>query len=103
MEKSINPAYEIGENVTITERSQLLHITPEQAKKIKSLRIENQLLDFEFGNFLFSLNRLDSLCFYKCDVKDSILSYVKHSQVIRILDCALTSENAAWELSAILT
>ena len=41
MEKSINPAYEIGENVTITERSQLLHITPEQAKKIKSLRIEN--------------------------------------------------------------
>ena len=52
------------ENVTITERSQLLSITPEQAKKIKSLRIENQLLDREVGRFLSSLNRPDSLCFY---------------------------------------
>ena len=45
MEKTIDPAHEIGENVTITDRSQLLSITPEQAKKIKSLRIENQVID----------------------------------------------------------
>ena len=42
MEKAIAPEHEIGESVTITDRNQLLTITPEQAKKIKSLRIENQ-------------------------------------------------------------
>ena len=47
MEKTIDPAHEIGENVTITERSHLLSITPEQAKKIRSLRIENQVIDYE--------------------------------------------------------
>ena len=35
MEKTVDPANEIGENVTITERSQLLSITPKQAKKNK--------------------------------------------------------------------
>ena len=53
MEKTIDPAHEIGENVTITERSQLLSITPEQAKKIKSLRIENQDIDDEFVIFSY--------------------------------------------------
>ena len=43
MEKTVDPAHEIGESLTITERSQLLSITPEQRKKIKSLRIENQI------------------------------------------------------------
>ena len=46
-----DPAFEIGENVTITDRSQLQHITPEKAKKIKSLRIENQVIDEEFHCF----------------------------------------------------
>ena len=45
------PAKEIGENVTITERSQLISITPEQIMKIKSLRIENQVIDDEFYDF----------------------------------------------------
>jgi hypothetical protein len=49
MEKTVDPAHEIGENVTITDRSQLLSITTEQAKKIKSLRIENQLIDDEIS------------------------------------------------------
>ena len=47
MEKTVDPAHEIGESLTITERSQLLSITPEQRKKIKSLRIENQVIDDE--------------------------------------------------------
>ena len=47
MEKPIDPAQEIGENVTITDRTQLLSMTPEQAIKIKSLRIENQVIDDE--------------------------------------------------------
>ncbi len=54
MKKTIDPAYEIGESVTITDRSQLLSITPEQAKKIRSLRIENQEIDFEFADFFLS-------------------------------------------------
>ena len=59
-------SHEIGEEVTITDQSQLQNITQEQAKKIKSLRFENLVLDGEFGSFLLSLNRLDSLYFYKC-------------------------------------
>ena len=54
MKKTIDPAHEIGENVTITDRSQLLSITPEQAKKIKSLRIENQVIDREAYNDITS-------------------------------------------------
>ena len=50
----INPAQEIGENVIITERRQLLSITQEQAKKIKSLRIENQEIDDDFADFFMS-------------------------------------------------
>ena len=50
MEKTVDPAHQIGENITITDRSQLLSITPEQAKKIKSLRIENQVIDDEAGS-----------------------------------------------------
>ena len=46
MEKFVS---EISENVTITDRSQLLSIMPEQAKKIKSLRIENQVIDDKAG------------------------------------------------------
>ena len=47
MEKKIDPAQEIGESLTITDRSQLLSKTPEQKKKIKSLRIKNQVIDDE--------------------------------------------------------
>ncbi len=45
----MDPSNEIGEEVTITERSRLLSMTPEEAKKIKSLRIENQLIDDEIS------------------------------------------------------
>ena len=98
----IDPAFEIGQNVTITDRSQLLTITPDQAKKIKSLRIENQVFHNEFGKFLLSLNELDSLCFYKCDELDSFMCYVKHSKVLQFLDCGLSSKDATWCLSYIL-
>ena len=63
MSKTVEPTNENGENVTITERSQLLSITQEQAKKIKSLRIENQEIDFDFFEFLESLGDLYSLTF----------------------------------------
>ena len=67
MKKTIDPAHEIGESVTITDRSQLLSITPEQAKKIRSLRIENQEIDFKFADFFLSkCSVFDSLYFYGC-------------------------------------
>ena len=47
----LNSSQEIGENVTITDISQLQSITPEQAKKIKSLRIENQDINMDFLGF----------------------------------------------------
>ena len=45
----MNPANEIGGDVTITERSQLFSITQEEVEKIKSLRIENQVIDDEIS------------------------------------------------------
>ena len=103
MEKAIAPEHEIGESVTITDRNQLLTITPEQAKKIKSLRIENQEFHDEFGSILLSLNELDSLCFYKCEDLNSWLFYFKRCKVLQFLDCGLTSKDATWCLSYILS
>ena len=45
----MDPANEIGEEVTITERGRLLSMTPEEVEKIKSLRIENQVIDDEIS------------------------------------------------------
>ena len=103
MEKTIDSSHEIGENVMITDRNQLLTITPEQAKKIKSLRIENQEFHDEFGSILLSLNELDSLCFYKCEDLNSWLFYFKRCKVLQFLDCGLTSKDATWCLSYILS
>ena len=67
MEKTVDPAHEIGESLTITERSQLLSITPEQAKKIKSLRIENQVIDYGVDSAIarFAADP-KQLCFVNC-------------------------------------
>ena len=45
-----------NENVTITDRYQLLSIRPEQTKNIKSIRIENQVIDLTTG---FALSSFD--------------------------------------------
>lgn len=64
----MDPTHEIGENVTIIERTQLKYITPEETKKIKFLRIEKRYIDDEFCDFLSSIERFDSLYFYRCNV-----------------------------------
>ena len=67
MEKTVDPAHEIGESLTITERSQLLSITPEQRKKIKSLRIENQIFKENLTlTFAFSGNDVEQIYFDSC-------------------------------------
>jgi hypothetical protein len=102
MEKTIDPAHEIGENVTITERSQLLSITPEQAKKIKSLRIENQTIDDDFRDFLLSINRFDSLYFYRCSVDCLTLSGVYQCNTLGFVDCSLTSMSVTFVLDELM-
>ena len=44
-ELNSNQEDEIGESITITNKTELMSIKPEQAKKIKSVRIENQTFD----------------------------------------------------------
>ena len=99
----INPAQEIGENVKITERRQLLSITQEQAKKIKSLRIENQEIDFEFDDFFYSKfngRDLDSLYFINCEMHYTFLYYISSSK-LGCINCGLTSDHASSYLSII--
>ena len=95
----IDPANEIGESLTITERSQLREITPERAKKIKSLRIENQFINHDFCDFFKLLNILDSLCFYRCDVGGSLCSTNIGCYMLKLMECGLTSKNASFILS----
>ena len=88
------PAKEIGENITITERSQLIFITPEQIMKIKSLRIENQVIDDEFYDFFSNIDGFDSLYFYRCKVDCLTLSNVYECTELGFVDCSLTSHSA---------
>ena len=102
MEKTVDPAHEIGESLTITERSQLLSITPEQAKKIKSLRIENQDIDDEFCNFFLSKCCVfDSLYFYNCKIYGCALFWIDHADVLGCVNCNLTSDYASSVLRGI--
>jgi len=72
MEKTVDPAHEIGENVTITERSEFLFITPEQGKKIKSLRIENQVIDDDSYYYITNLAaNPEQLYFANCSFSDN--------------------------------
>ena len=72
MEKNIDPEQEIEENVTISDQTQLLSITPEQANKIKSLRIENQVIDNHFFPFeIIYDNDIEQIYFDNCSFLES--------------------------------
>ena len=102
MKNEIDPAHEIGENVTITEKSQLLSITPEQEKNIKSLRIENLNIDFDFADFfLTKCGVFDSLYFYGCGIYGCELFDIDHSDNLGCVNCSLTSNLASFVLECI--
>ena len=102
MKNEIDPAHEIGENVTITEKSQLLSITPEQAKNIKSLRIENLNKDFDFADFFWTKCKVfDSLYFYRCGIYGCELFDIDHSDNLGCVNCSLTSNLASSVLECI--
>ena len=70
----MDPAHENGESLMITSKSQLLSITPEQTKKIKSLRIENQTLDGSISLYaLFPYDNIEQLYFDNCSFSGSDL------------------------------
>ena len=89
----LDPAHEIRESLTITDQSQLLSITPEQAKKIKSLRIENQTLDGRISLYaLFPYDNLEQIYFDNCSFSGSdlwILSSFPSASRIGFTRCGL--------------
>ena len=66
---NLNQEDEIGESITITNEKELMSITPEQVKKIKSVRIENQTFDSTRRitlSVVFSHNNIEQLFFDNC-------------------------------------
>ncbi len=83
----------IGEHVVIKERSQLLSIKYEQLKKIKSLRIENQIIDEKLWYKITSTDKLKSLYFLNCNIDTDIyLCDVPYATKIGFIKCGLTCE-----------
>ena len=83
-----------GEHVVIKERGQLLSIEYEQLKKIKSLRLENQIIDYELWRKIsFMDNKLESLYFLNCNIDTDIyLCDVPYATKIGFIKCGLTCE-----------
>ena len=66
---NLNQEDENGESVTITNEKELMSITPEQVKKIKSVRIENQTIDDKgkkSPGLVFYENHIEQLFFDNC-------------------------------------
>ena len=83
----------IGEYVVIKERSQLLSIEYGQLQKIKSLRIENQIIDEKLWYQITSIDKLESLYFLNCKIDTDIyLCDVPYVSKIGFIKCGLTSE-----------
>ena len=104
MEKTIDPLYEIGEEVTTTDRSQIMSITREQANIIKSHRIENQLIDDDFiTELIYHTDNLFSVYFVRCDFSGSgwyILSNVPTANEVGFVHCQLSIDSIDRLLSA---
>ena len=83
-----------GEHVVIKERGQLLSVEYEQLKKIKSLRLENQIIDYELWRKIsFMDNKLESLYFFNCNIDTDIyLCDVPYATKIGFIKCGLTCE-----------
>ncbi len=96
-ELNLNQEEEIGESLTITNETELMSITPEQVKKIKSLRIENQTFDGgeDFG-VAFSNNDIEQLFFDNCSFSDVglwILSDFYGAKRIGFIRCGLNCKD----------
>ena len=92
-----SPACENGERVIITDRAQLLSITPEQVKKIKFLRIENQVIDDDFYRFWKKLFKKDFyyLSFIGCTFP--VVTGIFCGMIVQnleVIDCGIDEDDA---------
>ena len=72
MKKQIDPTRDFGYDKTITDRNEFFTIPPQQAKQIKSLRVENQTIDDKISvnyNDIFHPD-LEILYFYNCSFEE---------------------------------
>ena len=97
MTETVDPTHEIGEYLTITDKNQLLSITREQAKKIKSLRIENQTLDGGISLYaLFPDDNIEQIYFDNCSFSGTdlwILSSFPSVSKIGFTRCGLSCDS----------
>ena len=85
---------EIEKYTVIKEREILLQIKPKQAKKIKYLRIENQIIDHRVSAILLFLENIEAIFFINCNLDEEVylLSMFPSVTKIGFIKCELTSE-----------
>ena len=103
---NLNQEDEIGESITITNEKELMSITPEQVKKIKSVRIENQTFDSTSAitlSVVFSHNNIEQLFFDNCTFVGSglwVLSDFYSATRIGFIRCGLNCNDLIELLSS---
>ena len=92
--KKIDPAQEIGSELTITERNQFFSIINEhyeQAQQIKSLRIENQSIDDEIYYYFKNFNEdIEQLYFVNCSFNKYYVLSTFHGKKAGFIRCNLS-------------
>ena len=91
--KKIDPAQEIGSELTITERNQFFSIPLEQAPQIKSLRIENQSIDEEIEKFFktdITMEDLEQLYFVNCSFSSYHVLSTFYGKKVGFIRCNLS-------------
>ena len=82
-------------SIIITDLNQLLSMTANQAKNIKSFYFKNQIIDNTFFNHLLKLSlvNLDSFYFIECVFNEpNILSAIIYSKNVGFVNCELSFE-----------
>ena len=103
---NLNQEDEIGESITITNEKELMSITPEQVKKIKSVRIENQTFDSTSAitlSVVFSHNNIEQLFFDNCTFVGSglwVLCHFYSATRIGFIRCGLNCNDLIELLSS---
>ena len=87
--------HEIRESITIIDLTQLLFLTPEKKNNIKSIRIENQVIDNEVREVtaIFTNKIIEQVYFVNCSFLDdglTILSEFPNVSKIGLIQCNLS-------------
>ena len=85
MKEQIDPTKDFGCDKTITDRNEFFIMPPQQAKQIKSLRVENQTIDNKISvnyNDIFHPD-LEILYFYNCSFAEDGERILREFQVLK--------------------